>query len=107
MGPRFKSFVDRKIVRTLPSKFSIRTADGTIHSSTYSLLLPISYYGRSHDIEAPLLTSLKHDLVLCVDFSSKISNQAGDCIEAEKQINVSENIQLREPEAAELPAALL
>lgn len=68
VGPRFQNLVDRGIIRTKPSKYAICTADGTMHRTTDTLVLTVKYSGVIREIEAPLLRSLKHDLVLGVDF---------------------------------------
>lgn len=97
-------------MRTVPSQYAIRTADGTTHPTKISLILPISYCGHTRAIEAPLLNSLSHDLVLGVDFWSSFNIRPAvvevGTIEAAKQISVSENVDLNEQTALELQEVL-
>lgn len=110
VGPRFKEWVDRGLVRTKPSRYSIRTADGAIHKTEDALILPVEYFGRTHEIEAPLLNSLNHDLVLGVDFWTKFNIRPAvvevGSIEMAKQISVSDTIDLSSEDAIELQAVL-
>lgn len=110
VGPRFQWLVNEGRVQTKPSCISIRTADGTVHATKQVLILNVLYGGQTRKIEAPLLPSLKHDLVLGVDFWTRFNIRPAivevGTIEAEKQIRVSDNILLNEQEAAELQTIL-
>lgn len=110
VGSSFKSLVDRGLLKTKRSSFSIRTADGTSHPTDISLILPVSYCGQSQVIEAPLFMGLKHDLILGVDFWSKFNIRPAiveiDSIETEKHISVTENMALNEQDAGILQTVL-
>lgn len=109
-GPRFLSLVESGRVRTRPSRYRISTADGTIHVANKDLVLRINYSGRSHTLEVPILLSLKHDLILGVDFWNKfnikpVTVEIGS-IEAEKQISVSKEFVLNAQQSTELTKVL-
>lgn len=109
-GPRFQSMLAEGKIVSRPSAYTIRTADGTLHTTVDALSLPISYCGVTHTIEAPLLPSLKRDLVLGIDFWQKFNIKPAvvdvGSIEAEKCVNVSENMELSEYEASRLNEVL-
>lgn len=110
VGPRFRALVDSGCIQTKPSLFAIRTADGTVHNTTHVLVLSVSYLGHNHVIEAPMLSSLKHDLVLGVDcwqkFNIRPEIKAVGTIEAEKQLSVSEPLVLTDTQAMQLKEVL-
>lgn len=110
VGPRFQKLVDSDRVRTTSSKYAIRTADGTTHATSKALILPVTYDNKTREIEAPLFLSLKHDLVLGVDFWSVFGIRPAivevESIEADKQIRVAENVALSEVEAGQLQEVL-
>lgn len=110
VGPRFQAFVASGRIRTKPSMFNIRTADGAVHATAHVLILNINYLGHSHVVEAPMLPSLKHDLVLGVDFWLKFNIRPAInevcTIEAEKQLSVSEHMVLSDSEAVQLKNVL-
>lgn len=110
VGPRFQALVDNGRVKTRISHFVIRTADGTEHAITKSLVLPMTYCGQMQEVVAPLLVSLKHDLILGVDFWAKFNIKPAiveiGSIEMEKQISLSDNLELNEQDAAKLQVVL-
>lgn len=103
VGPRFEALIGSGSVRTKPSTYSISTADGSVHATKVVVVMSVAYQGRVHTIEAPMLSSLKHDLILGIDFWRRfdirpvVSEVCG--IEAEKCVNVVENYDLS-PEQA-------
>lgn len=109
-GPRLQALVDSSRVMTKTACFAIKTADGTLHSTDRVLILPMTYMGRVCNIEAPIMQSLKHDLILGVDFWSRfgirpVVQEIGS-IEAEKVVNVLENVELSAQQAEQLEAVL-
>lgn len=110
VGPRFQELIASGRVRTKPAMFSIRTADGTVHTTEHVLVLNINYLGHAHVLEAPMLLSLKHDLVLGVDFWLKFNIRPAInevcSIEAEKQVSVAEHMELSDSEASQLKIVL-
>lgn len=93
-----------------PSAFSIRTADGAVHTTTSVVVMKMTYCGVTHDFEVPILPSLHHDLILGIDFWQKFNIRPAivevNSIEGEKQINVSEVVELSEPDASKLQEIL-
>lgn len=110
VGPRFEALVSSGRISTKPAAFNIRTADGTVHKTSNVLVLRIHYLGFSHIVEAPMLRTLKHDLVLGVDFWAKFNIrpaiQEVCSIEAEKQVPVSEHMNLSDADASRLKRVL-
>lgn len=110
VGPKFMVLVNSGRVSVKPSTLTVRVADGTVHKTEHMLVLPVTYQDQIRIIEAPLLPSLKHDLVLGVDFWDKFGIRPVmlevESIEAEKQISVSGSIELSETDAKRLGVVL-
>lgn len=110
VGPKFVKLVADGRLRSKPSPYSIRTADGTVHDTTEVVVLPILYCGKMREIEAPIMVSLQSDLILGVDFWQKFNIRPAivevGSVEAAKQIHVSEQMELSEQDAEKLQTVL-
>lgn len=109
-GPRFQKLIDCGKIKSRELAYKIRTADGAIHTTKRVVVLPIYYQETRHTIEAPLLTSLKRDLVLGIDFWRTFGIRPSvvevGSIESEKCINVTDSLDLSLSEAEKLQTVL-
>lgn len=110
VGSKFVELVASGRLRAKRSHYSIRTADGTVHNTAQVVTLPIKYCGTVQEIEAPIMESLQHDLILGVDFWKQFNIRPAiievGSIEADKQINVTEEMVLSKTDAEQLQAVL-
>lgn len=82
--------------KTSKSNIIIRTADGTAHNNTLSLKLPISFNGETKIMKVLYVPSIRHSLILGMDFWNLFKIRAVDCatVESEKAINISDSHEL-------------
>lgn len=94
--------------QTSKSNIVIRTADGTAHSNTLSLKLPISFNGETKSLKVLYVPSIRHSLILGMDFWDLFKIRAVDCatVESEKAINISDSHELSPSEAETLQQVL-
>lgn len=93
LGSDFAPFFNQLNIQLCPSIFSIKTADGTAHSNTSSVKLPIKYNGQTKIINAVYTPAISRILVLGIDFwdAFKIRPLLCDLIESDKNVVVSHN----------------
>lgn len=110
VGSKFVEILASGRLIAKPTQFNIITADGTVHKTAQVVTLPITYCGTTHEIEAPIMESLQHDLILGVDFWQKFKIRQTivevGSIEANKQINVSEEMDSGEADSKQLQDVL-
>lgn len=96
LGSDFAPFFKQLNIQLCPSIFSIKTADGTAHSDTSSVKLPIKYNGQTKIIDAVYAPAISRILVLGIDFwdAFKIRPMLCDLIESDKSVVVSHNHEL-------------
>lgn len=111
VGPRFRALVERGRVRTKPSVYTLRTADGSTHATSQTLILEVNYQERVHTIEAPMMDGLRHDMILGVDFwrlfGIRPVIKEVDGIEVEKCVNVSDAYELSTEQAQDVQNVLV
>lgn len=104
VGKDFDLFIDELKLKKYPSYSVIKTADGTAHSNNFHIDLPIHYNNQFRIIKAVYVPSMSRSLILGMDFwnSFKIQPFMCEVIECDKQINVSNAVELSDEDAVVL-----
>lgn len=103
-GVLFDNVIKQLNIAPEPCNAVVSVADGTQHTVSLALNLPIQYNGQSENFNVLYVPSLAKNLILGMDFweKFKIRPIICDLVESNKSVNVSSNHNLTDSEAQKL-----